>query len=195
MTERLRGLGVRDIVTGALTPGEEGPFVEAGFVERDRLHLLRRDLEGRLETAATGEAEIRKPRRHDWPAVVAVDARAFQPFWHLDAGGIEDAGRATPASLTRVATLDDRVVGYAVHGRSGRRGYVQRLAVDPDASGHGVGTALLLDGLGWMAERGAVEALVNTQTSNERALSLYLRNGFVLQQEPLLVLGVRLSEP
>jgi len=190
---RLRAAGCRDVVTGALAPGEETAFVAAGFVERDRLHLLRRDLTSPLPRHAAAEHAVRRPHRSDWPVMVAVDARAFQPFWHLDADGITDAARATPASRIRVAGLADEAGGYAVHGRSGRRGYVQRLAVNPDASGQGLGTALLLDGLHWMVARGATDALVNTQVTNERAVALYLRHGFELQPNPLLVLGLELG--
>jgi len=51
----------------------------------------------------------------------------------------------------------------------------------------------LLDGLHWMVARGATDALVNTQVTNERAVALYLRHGFELQPNPLLVLGLELG--
>jgi ribosomal protein S18 acetylase RimI-like enzyme len=133
---------------------------------------------------------LRRIHRAEWPDVAAVDTRAFPTFWHLGAEGIADARRATPSNRLRVAVgRDDHVVGYAVFGRSGGRGFVQRIAVDPTVHGRGIGTTLLVDGLQWLRSRGAVSALVNTQIDNERALRLYLRLGFRLLHERLAVLG------
>ena len=81
------------------------------------------------------------------------------------------------------------LAGYAIAGRSGPRGYVQRLAVDPWAAGRGVGTALLLDSLAWLRDWGAHEALVNTMVGNDRAVELYRRHGFEPVAGGLAVLG------
>ena len=61
----------------------------------------------------------------------------------------------------------DPVAGYGLFGRAERTGYVQRLAIHPDAQGEGLGLALLTDGLRWMRTRGARSAFVNTQADNE----------------------------
>ena len=81
-----------------------------------------------------------------------------------------------------------------VHGRAGPAGYVQRLAVRPEASGRGWGSALVLDGLRWMARTGCKEALVNTHTDNARALALYERLGFRPLPDGLVVLGSPLGD-
>ena len=52
------------------------------------------------------------------------------------------------------------------------------LAVAPGAQGAGLGAALLLDGLVWLRRWRVREALVNTQTGNDRAIALYERLGF-----------------
>ena len=137
-----------------------------------------------------GGSTLRRIRRSEWPTLAAVDASAFAPFWRLGIEGIVDARRATPSNRLRVATgADDTVLGYAVFGRSGGRGFVQRIAVDPRVHGRGIGTTLLLDGLRWLADRGALSALVNTQIGNDRALELYRHMGFRLLRERLAVLG------
>lgn len=79
--------------------------------------------------------------------------------------------------------------GYAVTGRSRRRGFVQRLAVDPAAQRRGIGRALVLDALAWLHADGIDEILVNTQEGNEPALALYQQLGFGRLPEHLLVLG------
>jgi ribosomal protein S18 acetylase RimI-like enzyme len=118
---------------------------------------------------------------------LVVDHNAFPPFWRLDEPGLRDALAATPAARFRVATAPD-VIGYAVSGRAGRRGYLQRLAVEPARQGRGLGRALVLDGMRWMRRWGAHEAVVNTQLGNDRALALYHGLGFRLQEDRLAVL-------
>ena len=180
--------GYRAAVTGALGETERTPFLDAGFSAQAWLHLMERSLTTVSE--APGRIELRRIHRSEWPALAAVDASAFAPFWRLGIEGIVDARRATPSNRLRVATAtDDTVVGYAVFGRSGGRGFVQRIAVDPRVHGRGIGTTLLLDGLRWLADRGALTALVNTQIGNDRALQLYRRMGFTLLDERLAVLG------
>src|SRR5207244_4130816 len=106
------------------------------------------------------------------------DAQSFGSFWQLDAAGIHDARTATTYARYRVALRRDqagaeRVVGYAITGRQGRTGYLQRLAVDPAARGAGIGTALVLDGVRWLATWRVRTVLVNTQETNTTALALY----------------------
>jgi ribosomal protein S18 acetylase RimI-like enzyme len=187
--------GYAAAVTGALGPGERGAFTEAGFSPLAWLYLLERPLDD-LPVAPPAAPPLRRVRRNDWPRVAAVDAAAFPPFWQLGLDGIADARAATPSSRMRVA-LDatSAVVGYAVFGRSGRRGFVQRVAVDPGAQGHGAGTMLVIDGLRWLRARGADSALVNTQIDNDRALALYQRLGFRLLDDRLAVLGRPVGTP
>jgi ribosomal protein S18 acetylase RimI-like enzyme len=185
---RLAGQGVVEVVTAALTPGEQAGFLAAGFTVRERLHLLAKDLAGAPEPPDVATtARLRRGHRTDRRSVLAVDHLAFPPFWQLDGNGLQEAMAATPASRLRVA-VDPAVVGYAVTGRAGGRGYLQRLAVHPGHQGHGVGTALVVDALRWMRRHGADRAIVNTQERNDAALRLYLRLGFRLQPGGLAVL-------
>ena len=85
------------------------------------------------------------------------------------------------------------VTGYAITGRAGALGYLQRLAVHPDHQREGVGTALVADALWWARRRGAIAMLVNTQESNATALTLYERLGFHAEPEGLAVLERRLG--
>lgn len=191
--EVLAGQGYVEVVTGALGHCEQRGFLEAGFEVREHLHLLSRSLDALPPGAA---APIRTGRRRDRDQVLAVDALAFPPFWRLDAIGLTEAMRATRRSRFRVVARGgpDRVLGYAVSGRSGTRGYLQRLAVDPGTQGRGLGRALVLDGLAWMRRRGVDRVVVNTQVGNERALRLYQNLGFRLEPAGLAVLTRRLGD-
>ncbi len=177
--------GARQVVTGALARAELDPFLAVGFTVHERLHLLSHDLED-LEPVS-GAARLRRARRRDHGPALAVDARAFDPFWRLDGDGLDDALRATSSARFRVAT-DPDVVGYAVTGRSGDRGYFQRLAVDPQRHSEGIGRSLVLDGLHWLRRRHVRGAVVNTQIGNEAALRLYRTLGFVPERDGLTVL-------
>jgi len=185
----------RTAITAALPRREQGPFLDVGFTVGERLHLLVHPLDHLPVLRAA--APLRRARRRDRPATLAVDHAAFDSFWRLDDAGLGDALAATSAVHYRVAIGPggdtSGLVGYAITGRADHRGYVQRLAVDPAAEGTGVGATLLIDGLRWLRRWGARDALVNTQEGNERSLRLYQRTGFVLQPEGLAVLRYDLS--
>lgn len=179
--------GYRSALTAALTSAEQDSFLAAGFLVHERLHLLRRDLTAPLPDPRPHR--LRRALPFDLGPVLELDALAFDAFWRLDREGLRDARRATPVNRYRVALDDDnRVTGYAVTGRAGPTGYLQRLAVHPDQHHRGFGTALVLDGLRWARRRGATSTLVNTQMSNSGALALYQSLGFVLEPPGLAVL-------
>jgi GNAT superfamily N-acetyltransferase len=181
----LREAGFREVVTNALAPGTSLPLVDVGFAVRGRLHLLAHDLQDLLPPSE----RTRRVTRIDGNVLVAVDAAAFDEFWRFDELALREARRATPKAHVRVAPGSGGVEGYALFGRAGSVGYVQRLAVASASQHRGHGRALLGDGLHWMRRHGAERAMVNTQEDNERALALYLRAGFSRLPVGLCVLG------
>jgi len=184
LLDQLRAAGYREVITNALAPGASLPLVDSGFSIRGRLHLLSHD----LETLPPPTRRTRRARSADNEALLRVDRAAFDEFWQLDAAGFAQAARATPHSHTRV-TRDVPLAGYALFGRADNVGYVQRLAIHPDAQGRGLGPALLGDGLRWLRVHNACSAFVNTQVDNDRALDLYERAGFRRLPVGLCVLG------
>jgi ribosomal protein S18 acetylase RimI-like enzyme len=190
----LRNQGYRSVITAALHRADRQPFLEAGFVETERLHLLLHPLDDVAPLVPVPGIEVRRGRRRDQAEALDVDQAAFAPFWRLDAAGLAEALTATSAVHFQVARDASGVVGYSVCGRAGHRGYVQRLAVAPSHQGRGVGGALLVDGLRWLRRWGARDALVNTQEDNDRSLRLYQRSGFVLQPDGLAVLHRTLTD-
>jgi ribosomal protein S18 acetylase RimI-like enzyme len=195
----LAGRGFTKVVTSALSPAEQSGFLAAGFILQENLHVLRLDLSGLDGTLAGiyGHGSRRATRRvtqRRLAAVMAVDAAAFSPFWRLDQVGLAEALTATPKTRFRcIVSPAGSVVGYAICGRSDRKGFVQRLAVDPAWQRHGLGRALLVDGVGWMLRRGVTQTVVNTQLENEPALSLYRRLGFRSEPTGLSVLSAGLT--
>lgn len=188
--ERARDRGYREVVTPALPSGEWRPYLDAGFDVREELHLLAHDLLDLPDRhSAQRRHRLRRVRRADRDRVLAIDHVAFDPFWRMDADALEDAVRATPSTRFRMSVDRD---GYALTGRAGDRGYLQRLAVDPALQGRGLGSALVVDGLHWLRRWRVREALVNTQTGNERAVALYERLGFRRRSSGLAVLELAL---
>ncbi len=173
--------GFARVVTSALSPLEQTGFLAAGFEVTEELHLLSLHLDGLPPRPAL---RVSRVADSDRPQVLAVDREAFSPFWQLDDHGLNEALAATARTRFRAVrgSDDGAFAGYAVTGRSGSRGFVQRLAVVPAARRQGIGRALLLDGLYWMRRRGVRRAVVNTQVGNAAALSLYYATGF--RQEP-----------
>ncbi len=180
--------GVDQAVTPALSPYEAEPFYQAGFRLFERLHLLScQTAYGAVDPVDSPAKLVAGRSRHN-RAVLDVDARAFEGFWRFDKLALSEAKTATPARRFRVAKLNRKVVGYAVTGRAGRRGYLQRLAVDPAVQGQAIGTLLIHDSFEWLRRKGVDLSLVNTQETNARALSLYEHIGYRRQTEGLVVL-------
>jgi ribosomal protein S18 acetylase RimI-like enzyme len=189
--DALADRGFRRVVTGALSPPEQGGFLAAGFAVEEHLHLLGLELTPGLPPVPPGPRLLRgRPRHHR--AVLAVDGGAFAPFWRFDEASLLEALAATPRTRFQVAVEAGEVIGYAITGRSGRQGFVQRLAVTAAHEGRGVGRRLLLDGLWWLQRRGVRRAVVNTQVGNQRALALYLACGFRQESAGLSVLSAGL---
>lgn len=190
--EKIKRKGFTAALTSAVASEEAEVYLEMGFRERDRLRVLRHpispDMPEVSETEDSSEVRYRRAKRSDKTACLEVDGKSFNPFWRLDAAGLQDAEEATPTRRFRVAELHQRIAGYAVTGRGGNQGFIQRLATDPDFQRRGIASALVVDSLRWCQKRGVSEVYVNTQVSNTAALRLYEKLGFVTTPSDLVVL-------
>ena len=189
----LERAGYCSVVTSALAPADSLPFVDAGFEVRERLHLLEHDLQGLPDV--DGGPRARRAWRTDRASVLELDRLAFDRFWRLEEHGLREALHATPAVRFRVGDFDEPrsgVAAYAITGRAGRRGYLQRVAVHPEGRRCGWGSALVHDSLRWLRRHDVHRALVNTQWTNDAALALYETCGFRRLPVGLCVLDRRL---
>ncbi len=195
VVHELLDLGFDDIVTSALSAKDYPVFAAVGFEVVEELHLLSCPLSRmswwqrrRRPTIRPGVA-LRQATDADRTTVLELDCRAFDGFWQLDDAGLDEALEATSSARYQVA-LDPEgvIIGYAVTGATTMVGYLQRLAVDPDHHGEGVGRILVEDALDWCRRRGERTVMVNTQLRNQVALQLYLSCGFELQADRLMVM-------
>jgi ribosomal protein S18 acetylase RimI-like enzyme len=185
--------GFKRVVTAALPPDEQRGFLDAGFSVHEHLHLLVLGPQTMLPPVPPGPA-LRRAGVFRQRGLLEVDRESFAPFWRLDRNGLRDAMGATQKRHLRVVLgVRRKVVGYAICGASERRGFVQRLAVLPEAQGQGIGKRLLLDGLYWLRGENAHFIVVNTQMGNEAALALYRKVGFKDDPAGLSVLSAGLS--
>lgn len=182
--------------TGALYPIAAEAFRARGFVVVDRLALLERPLVGPISGGARNRSSrgIRRLRRRDLPVIAEIDQTAFPIGWRNDAASLAGIAAATPQARSRVAYgAGGNPVGFAITGKAGTTGYLQRIAVRPDSRRAGVGRRLVDDALQWLMRRGASRALVNTGIENRAALKMYEHASFDLLDDQLVVLEHRRS--
>lgn len=119
-------------------------------------------------------------------------------LWH-DAGltrpwndPVADLSRALDGpSSTVLAVVDDGLVGTAMVGHDGHRGWVYYLAVTPSARRSGVGRALMSACERWLADRGVPKIQLMVRSDNQAALGFYERLGY--PHVDVTVLGRRLD--
>lgn len=107
----------------------------------------------------------------------------------------EDLSRAVRGvDSTVLACLhDDRLLGTAMVGHDGHRGWVYYVAVRPDERRSGVGRALMQACEQWAVRRGVPKLQLMVRAGNEPVLAFYERLGY--DASPVVVLGRRLDGP
>lgn len=186
----LRVAGYDTVRTGALGVQAGARFQRLGFETIQSLVLLQHTS---INAAATSSGGTVRLAPDDDGEASRVDVAAFGAGWCIDRIGIGDVRSATPRHRARCVRIDDVIVAYAITGRDGRNGYIQRLAVSPTHQKQGHGAVLVADSLRWMARWRVQRALVNTHVGNDAALALYHRFGFTDLSDRLHVFERRIE--
>jgi len=95
------------------------------------------------------------------------------------------------AGLSRVATDGSVIVGVALCGQDGRRGYIYHLAVDPVYQMRGVGRRLMDECLDGLRRAGLKRALILVADDNSRGRKFWRRQGWEEIPGPI-VMGIDL---
>ncbi|HEY2567773.1 MAG TPA: GNAT family N-acetyltransferase [Candidatus Udaeobacter sp.] len=93
--------------------------------------------------------------------------------------------------LSRVATDGRAIIGVALCGNDGRRGYIYHLAVDPAYQTRGLGKRLMDECLDSLRRTGLKRALILVAHDNPRGRKFWLRNGWEEVPGPI-VMGIDL---
>jgi len=185
--------GYNSVRTCAMSSQASDALTEIGFLPAQSLVLLRLkhlsppsyDIPPDL---APRPVRLLRHRASLIQDILRLDQSAFGSEWHLDEETLRDAFTAT--RHVRLLTARHRGVleGFVLVGATDRTGFIQRLAVHPDARRTGVASRLIMAAVEWSFRRGCTNTVVNTETNNNAALGLYRSIGFSDMDHGLTVL-------
>jgi N-acetylglutamate synthase len=89
--------------------------------------------------------------------------------------------------LSRVAADDAAIVGIALCGHDGRRGYIYHLAVDPAYQARGLGKRLMDECLDGLRQAGLKRALILVAEDNPRGRKFWRRYGWEEVPGPVIM--------
>lgn len=178
--------GIEEVLSPAVTSEQTRIWRRAGFGDHLELVVFERSLVRPAASPGHPVVEVLEP---DFERLARIDDRAFNSTWRVGRRGLEDAAAATSLSSVMVVEAGDRPAGFVIVGESGGISYLQRLAVEPGATGRGIGRSLVRSAISWARTRGGRTMLLNTQPENEPAARLYASEGFELQLPRLYVLS------
>jgi ribosomal-protein-alanine N-acetyltransferase len=120
---------------------------------------------------------IRRAHVDDLRSIVRIENKSFdRDAW--DRGLFLYYLAQSAKSVFVVATIDHRVVGYALAFHSRTRAEIHSIAVAPGARGRGVGQALLKRLIALLRGRGFETVSLNVRLENKAAIALYQKLGF-----------------
>ena len=130
-----------------------------------------------VHPATAGSVQVRRAQRDDLTAVFHIEQAVFPQPWPF---AVFRRFVGEPGFLV---ADDGGVVGYVVAdtivGQGLAIGHIKDLAVRPDRHGEGIGGVLLARAIDALTSRPIDSVKLEVRESNDRAISLYHRYGFV----------------
>lgn len=121
-------------------------------------------------------ANIREMTQDDLPDVLRIDNLAFDPLWQNSSDLLELAFDS--ALIATVAYDDFGIIGYQISNPTQYGLHLGRLAVHPASQGKGVGFSIIQHLQSEFSKNNMGRISVNTQSTNNKSLSLYHKAGF-----------------
>jgi ribosomal protein S18 acetylase RimI-like enzyme len=158
--------------------GNENWMVQAllnnGFAVTEQVQFFQLDWPARAAAAlptVVPVAQLQPATAGHLEPLAELDAATFDPIWHF---GHKDLLELLLRCRAMVAHIDGHLAGYsAISTNSSGEAQLARLAVHPKMQGLGIGRQLLVDAIQHAGQEGYFRLVLNTQTHNARAQSLY----------------------
>ncbi|MDO8587814.1 MAG: ribosomal protein S18-alanine N-acetyltransferase [Armatimonadota bacterium] len=119
--------------------------------------------------------KIERMKPADVPRIMEIEVQCFPTPWHESAYLTELSNRS---AYYVVASLGDRIVGYAGLWIIMDEAHITTIGVDPTCRGKKVGEQLLVAMLDEAISRGARRITLEVRETNEVAQNLYRKYGF-----------------
>ncbi len=125
-------------------------------------------------------AQIRPMRLEDYDAVIALWQRAGLSFEPQGRDSLQSISRQLKASghLMFVAELDGQIIGTVFGSHDGRKGWINRLAVDPQCRRHGLAQKLIAQAEEALAGEGVIIVAALVEAPNGPSLELFRKLGY-----------------
>ena len=118
----------------------------------------------------------------DVSAVIALWQRCgLTRPWNDPAGDIAFARQSTNATIL-VGRANDAVIGSAMVGHDGHRGWVYYVAIDPDQQRKDFGRAMMTAAEDWLRAQGVCKVMLMVRPDNEQVRAFYDRIGYGVQE-------------
>jgi ribosomal protein S18 acetylase RimI-like enzyme len=106
--------------------------------------------------------------------------------WNDPAADLRRAVSSASSDLLAAVGADGRLLGTAMVGHDGHRGWVYYLAVDASARGTGLGRQLMDACEAWVRERGIPKIQLMVRTTNNDVLGFYQHLGYAVGEVTVL---------
>jgi ribosomal protein S18 acetylase RimI-like enzyme len=101
--------------------------------------------------------------------------------WNDPAGDIAFARKSANAAIL-VGRADSKIVGSAMVGHDGHRGWVYYVAIDPDHQRKDFGRAIMTAAEDWLRVQGIYKAMLMVRPDNKQVQAFYDQLGYDVQE-------------
>ena len=135
---------------------------------------------------------VRPCTSHDRASVIALWERVFpDDSPHNAPAKMFDAKLAMRDDMLLVATDADTVIGTAMVGYDGHRGWLYTVAVVPEHRRRGTGTALVRHAVGALRAAGCVKVNLQIRATNAAVRGFYEALGFEVEERLSMGMHIR----
>jgi ribosomal protein S18 acetylase RimI-like enzyme len=125
---------------------------------------------------------LRERELHAMTRVWELAGLPYRPTGRDSLESLQEQRKAFP-DLFMGAFIDETLVGVAIASDDGRKGWINRLAVIPEARRHGIGTAIVEECERALRTRGRGVFSILIEGENQASEDLFLKMGYKLEED------------